>query len=51
MFLPALLASAAAMLVEAGEFRIGAHYVDDNVTIPLVAAVVLWVISLAFAII
>jgi dolichol kinase len=47
-FFAALLASIAAMVVEAGEFRIGSHYVDDNLTIPIVSAVVLWVISLAF---
>ncbi len=48
-FLPALIASAAAMFVEAGELRIASHHIDDNLTIPLVAGLVLWVISLAFA--
>jgi dolichol kinase len=49
-FLPGLLASAAAMVVEAGEVRIADHHLDDNLTIPLVAGAVLWVISLAFSI-
>lgn len=43
----ALLASALAMVVEAGELRIGEHYIDDNVVIPIVAAVTLWVVYLA----
>jgi phytol kinase len=46
--LPALLASVAAMIVEAGELRIGDHHIDDNFLIPLIAAATLWVISLAF---
>ncbi|MDD9953112.1 MAG: hypothetical protein OXR66_02145 [Candidatus Woesearchaeota archaeon] len=47
-FIPALLASVAAMTVEAGELRIANHHIDDNLTIPLVAGVVLWVINYAF---
>jgi dolichol kinase len=47
-FLAALIASAVAMIVEAGELRIGDHYIDDNLVIPLVAGVTLWVITLAF---
>lgn len=43
---PAFIASLLAMLVEAGELRIAEHHIDDNFTIPLVAAAVLWVISL-----
>ena len=42
--LPALLASASAMFVEAGELRIADHHIDDNLTIPLVAGLVLWVL-------
>jgi dolichol kinase len=48
---PALVASAVAMIIEAGELRIGSHHIDDNLTIPIVAACVLWVISLGFAIV
>jgi dolichol kinase len=47
-FIPALLASAVAMIVEAGELRIRDHYVDDNLVIPLVAGATLWVILLVF---
>ena len=46
--LAALVASAFAMIVEAGELHISNHHVDDNLTIPIVAAVTLWIISLAF---
>lgn len=46
--IPAIVASSAAMLVEAGELRIGSHHVDDNLTIPIVAGVTLWIISLIF---
>ena len=46
----ALIASVIAMLVEAGELRIGDHHVDDNLIIPLVAGIVLWVMALAFSI-
>jgi dolichol kinase len=48
--LPALIASAVAMLFEAGRLRIRGHHVDDNLVIPVVAAVVLWVLSLWFGI-
>lgn len=44
----ALLASAAAMAIEAGELRIADHHVDDNLTIPIVSAVVLFIVWLAF---
>jgi dolichol kinase len=47
-FIAALLASAVAMIVEAGELRIRDHYVDDNLVIPLVAGATLWVIQLVF---
>ena len=40
----ALLASLLAMIVEAVEIRIGAEQVDDNILIPLVAAIVIMVI-------
>ncbi len=46
--IPALLASAVAMFVEAGELRIANHYIDDNFTIPVVAGIVLWVIYVIF---
>lgn len=45
-FWQALLASAIAMFVEAGELRIATHQIDDNFTIPVIAGIVLWVISL-----
>jgi dolichol kinase len=47
-FLVVLVASIAAMIVEAGEARIGDHHIDDNLTIPIVACAVMWVIWLAF---
>jgi len=51
VFVPSLLfaflASAIAMFVEAGEFRIADHHIDDNLTIPLVSGVVLWVLLYA----
>jgi dolichol kinase len=50
-FIPALIASTVAMVIEAGEMRIGNHHIDDNLTIPIAAAVTLWVISLGFAIV
>lgn len=43
-FFPALLAALAAMFVEAGELRIADHHIDDNLTIPLVAGLVLWIL-------
>lgn len=43
-FLPALVASFIAMFVEAGELRIANHHIDDNLTIPLVSALVLWIL-------
>lgn len=46
--LPAIIASALAMFIEAGELRIAEHHIDDNFTIPIVAALVLWVIASAF---
>jgi dolichol kinase len=46
--IPAIIASIAAMLVEAGELRIGDHHVDDNLLIPLIAGAALWVMALAF---
>ncbi|MBR9701224.1 hypothetical protein GOV11_05155 [Candidatus Woesearchaeota archaeon] len=45
-FWPALIASAVAMFIEAGEFKIRSHHIDDNLTIPLVAGAVLWLITL-----
>ena len=42
----ALLASLAAMIVEAIEIKIGAEQVDDNLIVPLVAGGVIWVIRL-----
>jgi dolichol kinase len=50
-FLAAFGASCVAMLIEAGELRIGSHHIDDNLTIPISAALTLWVISLAFTIV
>ena len=44
-FVPALAAGIIAMLLQAGELRIGSHHIDDNLTIPLVAGVVLWLFS------
>lgn len=46
--LPAVLASAAAMMVEAGELRIANHHIDDNIIIPIVAAVTLWILHIIF---
>ena len=43
-FFAALLAALAAMFVEAGELRIADHHIDDNLTIPLVAGLVLWIL-------
>lgn len=40
-FVPALLASMVAMIVEAGELRVADHHIDDNLTIPLAAAITL----------
>jgi len=47
-FWAAILAATAAMIVEAGELRIGDHHVDDNLIIPLVAGFVLWLVQFAF---
>jgi dolichol kinase len=47
VFLPwheALFASLAAMIVEAIEIKIKANQVDDNISIPLVAGAVVWLI-------
>ena len=47
VFLPwweALLASFAAMIVEAVEIKIGAQQVDDNLIVPFVAGVAVWVV-------
>jgi len=41
-----LLASLAAVLVEAIEIKIGAQQVDDNLIIPFVAGAVIWIIRL-----
>lgn len=49
IFLPwleALLASLAAMIVEAIEIKIGAEQVDDNLIIPVVAGAVVWIVRL-----
>ncbi len=49
VFLPwweALLASFAAMIVEAVEMKIGAQQVDDNLIMPFVAGSVVWVVRL-----
>lgn len=46
--IPALIASACAMIIEAGELRIGDHHIDDNLLIPLISGTVLWLISVVF---
>ncbi|MAG91501.1 hypothetical protein CMO83_02395 [Candidatus Woesearchaeota archaeon] len=49
VFLPwqeALLASVAAMIVEAIEIKIGAAQVDDNLIVPFVAGAVVWLVRL-----
>ncbi|MBI3036374.1 phosphatase PAP2 family protein [Candidatus Woesearchaeota archaeon] len=43
----AILAAAAGMIVEALHLRIGKIKIDDNLTVPLVAAAVLWALGLA----
>jgi dolichol kinase len=47
-FLAALVAATVAMVLEAGELRISDHHVDDNLVIPVAAAITLWIINLAF---
>lgn len=47
-FLPALIAAGVAMFIEAGELKIAEHYIDDNLTIPVVTGAVLWVILVVF---
>jgi dolichol kinase len=46
-FVPALITSSVAMVVEAGELRVGSHYVDDNLVVPIVSALTLWVVRFA----
>lgn len=46
--IPAITASIVALFIEAGELRIGDHYVDDNLLIPLSAGATLWAINLLF---
>ena len=49
VFLPwweALLASLAAMIVEAIEIKIGTQQVDDNLIVPFVAGAVVWIVRL-----
>jgi dolichol kinase len=46
--LPAFLASAASMLVEAGELNIENHHIDDNLVVPIVAALLLALLALIF---
>lgn len=46
--IPAIVASVVAMFVEAGELRIGNHHIDDNLLIPVVAAITLWILDMAF---
>ena len=43
--LPAFIASTIAISLETIPFRIGKIYIDDNVFVPLVAGVVLWVLT------
>lgn len=45
-FFEALLASLAAMIVEAIEIKIGTEQVDDNLIVPIVAGTVIWLIRL-----
>jgi dolichol kinase len=47
-FIPALIAASVALIVEAGELHIADHHLDDNLVVPVVAGLVLWVISLGF---
>lgn len=49
VFLPwyeALIASLAAMIIEAIEIKIGTEQVDDNLIVPFVAGAVVWVVRL-----
>ena len=49
IFIPlteALIASLAAMIVEAIEIKIGTQQVDDNLIVPLVAGAVIWMVRL-----
>ena len=49
VFLPwwqAILASLAAMIVEAIEIKIGTQQVDDNLIVPFVAGAVVWIVRL-----
>ena len=49
IFIPlteALIASLAAMIVEAVEIKIGTEQIDDNLIIPLVAGAVVWMVRL-----
>ncbi|MDP3765533.1 MAG: hypothetical protein Q8R04_03400 [Nanoarchaeota archaeon] len=53
VFLPwweALLASSAAMTVEAIEIRIGTQQVDDNLIVPFVAGAAVWIVRLIYPI-
>ncbi len=45
---PAFLGSLIAMIVEGFEIKMGREQLDDNVVMPLVAAVVIWVVSVFF---
>lgn len=42
-FVPALIASTFALLVESVPFRFGRYYLDDNILVPVTAGCVLWI--------
>ena len=45
-WLPALIASSVSMLIEGIDFRIKKFKIDDNLLIPIVAGVVIWVVNI-----
>lgn len=47
-WIEALLAAFFAMLAEAMDIKLGGTQVDDNIVVPVVAAVTLWVVGLLF---